>query len=144
MIKKISVFIIVAGAIAALYGIYLYQKPIESLTEKKADISIPATELINEFSQNSEEANNKFLNQIVEINGSISRFINEKGLIAAEIDQGGSFVISLNLDTNVFSGTLNEGASYGFIGRYSGYIDEDSDFEIPGEIKLSSCVVKTN
>jgi hypothetical protein len=77
---KIILFILVALAlIGGGVGFYLYNKPVESLARKKADVTVTADQLISEYEQDEKAADQKYLGKVVEVTGKITDVTEEQG-----------------------------------------------------------------
>ena len=53
------------------YGAYLYFKKAERVMSGAAAFSMTTSQLLSEFEQNEDSANKKYLNQIIEVTGTI-------------------------------------------------------------------------
>ncbi|HRO43797.1 MAG TPA: hypothetical protein PL009_13245 [Flavipsychrobacter sp.] len=71
MKKKVLLFLLVVGAIAAVLGYVVWNKPHETVDDKKG-IQITAEALTNAFLQNELSANATYLNQVIEVSGKVS------------------------------------------------------------------------
>ncbi len=89
--------IILAGAllclIAAGTGYYMYNKPRTSASESRTDKHITAKKLYEAFSSNEQQANNTYVNKVVEVKGTVTD-IQKTGtsvsvLLAGEGSMGG-------------------------------------------------------
>ena len=77
--KKILVPLAILALIGAGIGYYMYNKPVESLKHKKADVSTSADQLLTEYEADEKTANEKYLGKVVEVNGRITGITNEEG-----------------------------------------------------------------
>ena len=59
--KKILYLLIIGGLLGGAYGYYLYNKPVQSLKDTKADIVVAADALLAEFESNETAANGKYI-----------------------------------------------------------------------------------
>ena len=68
--------IILAGAllclIAAGTGYYMYNKPRTSASDSRTDKHITAQKLYEEFVSNEQQANNTYVNKVVEVKGTVT------------------------------------------------------------------------
>jgi hypothetical protein len=80
--KKWPFILIVLGALVAIgagVGITMWNKAPAKVEDKKG-LEITAANLCNEFSNNEAEANRKFLNQALEVSGTVEEVIaNQEG-----------------------------------------------------------------
>jgi hypothetical protein len=77
--KKILITLIVLAIIGASYGYYMYNKPVESLENKEADVTIAADQLIADYESDEKTANEKYLGKVVVVSGKIAGITNEEG-----------------------------------------------------------------
>lgn len=55
------------------WGYYWYQKPRTALTNIKADYTISATALYDAFQQNEQQANQKYLDKVIAVTGTVDK-----------------------------------------------------------------------
>lgn len=77
--KKILITLIVLAVIGASYGYYMYNKPVESLENKEANVTISADQLIADYEADEKNANDKYLGKVVMVSGKIAEITNEEG-----------------------------------------------------------------
>ncbi|AXT55115.1 hypothetical protein D1815_04840 [Aquimarina sp. AD1] len=79
-----------------LTGIFIYNniynKPFVDISESKPNISIESNELVDSFSNNENEANAKYLEQIIQVQGSITEITSGKN---------GNSIITLGNDNTI-------------------------------------------
>lgn len=72
--KKLLVILALAAiVIAGIFAFKMYTKKHDDLAGIKADFKISSSSFFQEFSNNEVEANEKYLNKIIEISGEISK-----------------------------------------------------------------------
>jgi hypothetical protein len=79
-------------ALLAVGGYYMYQKPRSGVTNVKADYSVTASELYNEFVANESAANIKYLNKVIEVSGKVMEVKKEESAMSVQLngsDAGG-------------------------------------------------------
>jgi len=98
--KRIFLFFVivfvVVGLILLASGLYFKFMPDKNYNNVKADYTLTATALFNDFDGNENKANQKYMDRVVEVSGTIAE-ISE--------DQKGDMVIALR-DTDAFAGIL--------------------------------------
>jgi len=52
-------------------ALYMFNKPHKNIEETKADVSLPAQELVQHFIDNEDEANILYLNKVIEVSGTL-------------------------------------------------------------------------
>lgn len=72
MKAKVIIGIVFIGVLAVSAGFFLYQKPSEKTVSSKAAYTVQALQLFNEFNDNETAANEKYLNQILLVEGRIA------------------------------------------------------------------------
>lgn len=72
MIKKLLLAFVICGAVGGATGYFLWNKKSESNEGKKANISIDALALVQEYGTDEPKANEKYLNKIIEVTGTIA------------------------------------------------------------------------
>ncbi|NNF01154.1 MAG: hypothetical protein HKN22_00575 [Bacteroidia bacterium] len=69
--KKIIVIVAMSALCIGVFGASMVFKGPRKLNNVKADLVINSSDLYEEYSINEEEANNKFLNKIIEVEGTV-------------------------------------------------------------------------
>ena len=87
--KKLLVILLALGLIGAAIGAYLYNKPAAKTVTADAAYVVNATDLFAEFEQNEEAANQKYLNKVLQVTGTV-----------ADIDPADSQGVSVMLATS--------------------------------------------
>ncbi len=72
MKKKIFLAIGLMALAGVAFGIYLFNKPHQSVLNEKPDFQVESSEIINEFEKNEDAANKKFNGKVVEVVGVVS------------------------------------------------------------------------
>jgi len=79
--KKIVISVLVLVIALAVVGYKMYNKPHVNVASEKADITITATNLFADFSNDEEKANATYLDKIVEVKGVIGKIAKEEKVI---------------------------------------------------------------
>jgi len=90
--RKIILIIIILVSAAVVVGVTLYHKPHRSVAQEEA-IAVTAAQLFREFETNEEASNKKYLDQVIEVTGTVS---------GITINQEGYQVILLQTDNPLF------------------------------------------
>jgi hypothetical protein len=70
--KKLILFgVVLCILVIAATGFYWYQKPRSSLTNIKPDYTLTAKELYEAFQQDEKKANQKFLEKVIQVTGTV-------------------------------------------------------------------------
>ena len=72
MKKKIFITLGIAAIVGIGVGLYMYNKPLESMSGQKADISISAADLYQAFDADEQAANTAYLGKVIEVSGAIA------------------------------------------------------------------------
>jgi hypothetical protein len=82
LLKYILIILVAVIVVGLAAGIYLYNKPHKNIERSKADFKMPASQLYNEFSNNENTANQKYLDKTIEVIGIVAdKSFNDKGEI---------------------------------------------------------------
>ena len=133
MKKKVLFFIGILLLCLAGWGFYLYNKPRTGVEGKSTDITITATDLYKQYSDNETAANQKFLNKIISVTG-IADEVNKTDstytiLLKSDADMGG---ISCSLFDNKTAAVSN-GKSITVKGKCTGYLMD---------VALTDCIIE--
>ncbi len=79
ILKYVKILSVVA-VLGIITGFYFYNKPVSSTKSKHADLIIRSEDLFNEFSNDENTANKKYLDKIISISGEVTTIANEDGL----------------------------------------------------------------
>lgn len=90
-IKKMLLFFVFLMVIGIVTMSVLYNKPHTDVAETKADVSINADNLLEDFQSDEFLANSKYLEQIIQVNGTISELAKEQGKGIVVLSSPGSF-----------------------------------------------------
>lgn len=76
--KKVIFVLFILGAIGGTIGYFMYNKPHTDLASAQPDFVLFPSTLANEYDENEDEANTKYLDKIIEVKGKI-REISDQG-----------------------------------------------------------------
>ena len=86
IIRYSLLFLLIILAAVALYIYKEYNRTHEDTAKLKADYSLAATDLVNEFETNEDASNKKYWDQIISVNGMVKELVkDEKGLYSLAI-----------------------------------------------------------
>jgi hypothetical protein len=86
--KFIVIGLIVLGS-AVAYGYYLFNKPHQGIANKEAAYTLESRQLFNEFDQNENAANKKYVNKVVCAYGKVMDKTSDANGIVGLILEGG-------------------------------------------------------
>lgn len=123
--KKILISVVILGAIGAGIGYYLYNKPVESLENKKADIEVTAAKLLSDYETDENAANAQYLGKIVQVSGTVADVLNEGGKIIIHLNTDNPIsLIICNLEDGAAQPDVAAGAEIKVKGNCSGYLSD--------------------
>lgn len=123
--KKILLLILALGAIGAGVGYYMYNKPVASLENKKADFVVTAAQLITDYEANEQAANDKYLGKVVEVSGKVVDITTEEGKTKVQIETPNPIsLIICEMETGTNVETIKAGDEATIKGMCSGYLSD--------------------
>lgn len=143
--KKIFISLAIIAMTAGIYGYQEYTRKNENLSYVKASFKIQANALIKEFEENEKTANEKFLDRIIAVNGTIRDVIkDDKGYYSIVLgsDENMSTVrCSMNSIDQDEVGLLKKGNTIIIKGACTGF---NADDLLGSDIILNRCVIEKN
>lgn len=123
--KKVLLSLIILGALAAGYGYYMYNKPVESLDHKKADVMVSATQILTDYEADETKANEVYLGKVVEVSGKISEITQEEGKRKVHLDTGSPMsLVICELEDDQGTEALVVGNDIKIKGQCTGYLSD--------------------
>lgn len=95
--KKIILIGIVGILIAMFVAYSQYNKPHRNISEEKADFTVTANQIFDDFENDEKSANEKYLDKVIEVSGTI---------IDIAKNQTGSTVLTLEAENAMVGGVL--------------------------------------
>ncbi|HJW31333.1 MAG TPA: hypothetical protein VJ508_19025 [Saprospiraceae bacterium] len=125
MFKRIIIGLLALCIIGGGIGYYLYNKPVESLEHRKADVEVTATKLLADYEANESTANNLYLGKVVLVSGKITNITDEAGKKKINLDAGSPMSgIICELEDGKDAGSLKTGDEIKVKGKCSGYLSD--------------------
>lgn len=88
--KKILQIGLLLAIVGTAVGFMIYNKPHQDMQSAKSDFQMTATELFDYFESDEPTANKKYLDKVIEINGTVQLVSkDEDGMTAITLDAGG-------------------------------------------------------
>ena len=101
MLKKILLFLVVAGVLGAGIGYYMFNKKVPSMASEKSEAAIDAAQLYQEFETDEAAASAKYVGKIVAVSGAVLESSTlEDGTPKVLLDTGSDFGVSCEFDPN--------------------------------------------
>ena len=139
MSKKVKialVILVVAGAVAAAIGLSIFNKPHQDLASTDAAYQIEAASLFSEFESDEAGANEKYLNQVLEVKGTVQdiQSTGDGGMILVLGNAGDAFGVNCALlpEAKANAASIEKGAVVKVRGICTGYLMD---------VTLSRCIV---
>lgn len=86
--KKILAILFCLGLVGALIGLYMFNKPLESVSSMKTNYSINASDLLVAFEENETTANTKYLDKVLEVKGIVDKMESTEEKTTIYLDAG--------------------------------------------------------
>lgn len=141
--RKIVGGIVVVILMAAIYGWYQYNRTVQGLADVRADYSVEASALIQEFISNETAAQKKYLNKILSVKGTIKGI--EPGENAGTVVLGDTTDMNgvrcvLDSTANATAGSLQRGVVITIKGAITGF-NKDETGLLGSDVQLNRCVI---
>ncbi|GAA4271587.1 hypothetical protein GCM10022258_08810 [Aquimarina gracilis] len=117
--------ILIVMLVGAFVYYTLYNKPHIDVAKSSPNISIASNTIVNDFEEDENRANVKYLEQIIEVTGTIieTSITNGKGVVViGAADTFGSIMCHLSHEENEKIWTLNKGQQITIKGICTGYL----------------------
>jgi hypothetical protein len=134
--KKKVVSIVLALVLAGLaYGFYLYNKPRTDLAGLRPTVIIDAISLYKAYQTDEPSSDKKYLNQVIEVNGTITDIQQTDSLISLELNAAGSGGVNCSIPNVARKkiGIPTKGSSVKIKGRCTGFLMD---------VNLVDCVIE--
>ena len=103
MKKKIIIGSLVAFFLMSAFGFYMYNKPHENIQRATADIKLTAVELFSIYETDETIANEKFLDKLIEVDGTVQEVkVNEEGKTILNME-GGDLMFGIICELDPFT-----------------------------------------
>jgi len=143
--KKALIAIVVIVIIGVAVYYFVYNKPHRDILSEEAAFSLPASELYNAFTSNPDEANAKYLNQIVSVTGTVSDISsisnNEMKIVLSTDENMFGVACSFSDEEAEKARSLEEGNEATIKGLCTGY---SGDEIMPGDVVLVKCSIQND
>ncbi len=101
MLKKILLFLVVAGVIGGSVGYYLFNKKVRSMADETSQIAVNAEQLFTAFDTDEAAATAKYVGKIVAVSGQVRESSKmEDGTPKVILETGSAFGVLCEFDPN--------------------------------------------
>ena len=123
--RRIIMFLLLLGMVAAGIGFYKYNQPVASLENKKPDVEVSASKLISEYEADEKTANGIYLGKVVQVSGKVAAIGNEEGKTKVQLETENPIsMIICELEDGADAGTTKVGDEVKIKGLCSGYLSD--------------------
>lgn len=144
--KKIRRTILYSLAIAiilgGLYGYKEYTRKVKDLSKVKADVQVEATDLIAAFEKNEAKGNEKYLDKIIEVKGTVRELdkseLGHYSIILGEENSMSSVRCSMDSTHQEDAASLVKGSKVIVKGACTGF---NADDLLGSDVILNRCVI---
>jgi hypothetical protein len=137
MKRTILIAAIIVIILGVSYGLYRYYQPAENITEKKAELVIQSSQLVNAFEADAKAANAAYTGKVIAVEGIVKMMESPTSIV---FSPGAGYIISFQFNEPLAE-TFEEGKLLTIKGQYNGYLEPDTMFDMPGNIQISQCVI---
>jgi hypothetical protein len=120
--------LIAFGAIliaAILIGYYIYNKPVASTKNTRAEQTVTASELIAAYEAGEEQANASYLGKVIQVKGVVSSITEEHGKKKVILDTGNPMsMVICEMETGTDMADITTGKETSVKGVCSGYLSD--------------------
>jgi len=142
--KLIITIIVLAVAVAGIYGYHEYYRSNRDLGDVQADFSVPATGLIKEFITNETAADNKYRNKVLSVSGMVKGVDSSGNFYTIEVgDTSDMSSVRCSVDSTHTSqaANLKRGMNVVIKGAMTGFKKDDTGL-LGSDIELNRCVIQ--
>ena len=130
--KKIIITLLVLGVIGGAYGLYLFNKPSEDVSNKKVEVTITATELLKSFKDDETVANSTYLNKVILVSGVV-KSVSIEGTIQNILIESNDLMSTVSCEMSEPAESVNTGDKVMVKGQCAGYLID---------VVLTKCVIE--
>ena len=135
--KRVLIIFAIACVISLGVGTYMYFLPVKSLKKAKPVASLTASELLAAFEDNEDASNTLYLDNVLEVSGTIASIDNEPDQPVQIVLDAGSLLGGVSCVME--PGTTPEGGAEGCIGKNATIKGSCTGYLM--EVILDRCVV---
>ena len=106
--KKILIIVVIILGSAVAYGYYLFHKPHQGIANQEAAFTLDSKKLFDEFDQDEDGANKKYLGKVVSVHGKITdRAVDSKGTFSLILEGGDMAGVGCQFDKSILKDVQN-------------------------------------
>ena len=119
--KKILIIVFGLGLVGLSVGLYMFNKPLESVSSMKVNYSINASDLLVAFEEDETTANSKYLDKVLEVNGIVDKLERSEDKTTVYLDAGNP-MSNIIFQLEKSEANLREGDKVTLKGICTGYL----------------------
>lgn len=101
MLKKILMFLIVAGVLGGGVGYYLFNKKVDSMAGEKSEMTVTAEQLFAAFDTDEAAATTQYVGKVITVSGQVRESSKmEDGTPKVILETGSAFGVLCEFDPN--------------------------------------------
>ncbi len=101
MLKKILMFLIVAGIVGGGAGYYLFNKKVESMAGEKSELTVTAEQLFTAFDTDEAAATTQYVGKVITVSGQVRESSKmDDGTPKVILETGSAFGVLCEFDPN--------------------------------------------
>lgn len=125
LMKKLLLILLGLGVIGVAVGYYMYNKPVESLENKKPAMEVTAAKIVEDYQANETTANDLYLGKVIQVNGKVGAVTTEEGKKKITIDSGNPMsAIICEMEDDSEAANVQAGQDIAVKGKCSGYLSD--------------------
>lgn len=106
--KKIIIIVVIIFGSALAYGFYLFYKPHQGIANKEAEFTMESKQLFDEYNQDENASNKKYLGKIVCVYGQVAdKAVDSKGTLSLILEGGDFAGVGCQFDKSVLDKMQN-------------------------------------
>jgi hypothetical protein len=123
--RRIMMFLLLLGMVAAGIGYYIVNKPVASLENKKPDVEVTAHKLITDYEADEKTANDAYLGKVVQVSGKVAAIGVEEGKTKIQLETENPIsMIICELENGNEAGSVKVGDEVHIKGMCTGYLSD--------------------
>ena len=122
--RRIIIFsILFLGLAGGGYGLYLFNKPLQNLDKKKAELLVQSEVLYSTFEENEENANATYIDKVIEVKGKVYKVEKNENGTTIFLEAGSLMgYVLCEMDPTGNYDDINEGTIVVIKGICTGYL----------------------
>lgn len=134
--------IVLTGIVVGGIFVYnLYNKPHRDIATEIPAFTLTETELADMFGKAAQPSDQKLKDAVLALSGTPAKTEESGGTCHLTFDKGGDYIISVSLDSSEHK-RPQAGTETALKGLYVGFVEGDTGFGIPGEIKIKNGFIR--